>query len=498
MADDQASSQDTVSTEHHPKVFISYSWSNEDHIAWVIELHRRLMEDSGIDAILDRYDMKPGADKFEFMEKMVHDKTIDKVLVICEQSYAEKADNRKGGVGDETQIITPSVYESTTQTKFIPVIAQRDPDGKPYMPIYLASRKYFDLSNPLTFESDYEELVRYIHDKPLKQKPKIGKIPSYLAVDTETPLTTYKFRAYQSAVLNDKPTARGLAEDYLEALESALDQAEIVFGTERIEYSDYEKRVLDNLEGFLRYRNEYVDFVDFTCRYVDHTRVFEAVQRFFSRCPRFLHRHENGSTRFSDNYQFLIGELFLYTIALLIKRERFEDAALFLKATYHDSEDLHYNFVYSHSVFIPFMGQVEQLRARFVPSQSRNITLALKKLPERATNPKVTWDDLLEADYILYVRDMLREPSSRRAWWSSSIRSHILPYKSLRGMSVFQRAESKAYFDRMRILLNVESKEDLVEKVIAAVGSLSRSEAWDIGNLEQHRSLMQLDRLATH
>lgn len=44
------------------------------------------------------------------MESMVQDSSIDKVLIICDKGYKEKADDREGGVGTETQIITPTLY----------------------------------------------------------------------------------------------------------------------------------------------------------------------------------------------------------------------------------------------------------------------------------------------------------------------------------------------------------------------------------------------------
>jgi hypothetical protein len=40
---------------------------------------------------------------------MVTDSTITKVAVISDQTYADKADGRAGGVGTETQIISREV-----------------------------------------------------------------------------------------------------------------------------------------------------------------------------------------------------------------------------------------------------------------------------------------------------------------------------------------------------------------------------------------------------
>ena len=83
---------------------------------------------------LDKWDLKEGQDKHVFMEQMVHDESIANVLVICDRGYQAKADDRKGGVGTETQLISKEVYENTGQEKFIPIVREYDQDGKPCMP----------------------------------------------------------------------------------------------------------------------------------------------------------------------------------------------------------------------------------------------------------------------------------------------------------------------------------------------------------------------------
>ena len=52
----------------NPKLFISYSWSSQDHEAWVIQLATDLRE-SGIDVVLDKWDLKEGHDAHAFMER---------------------------------------------------------------------------------------------------------------------------------------------------------------------------------------------------------------------------------------------------------------------------------------------------------------------------------------------------------------------------------------------------------------------------------------------
>ena len=80
-----------------PKVFISYSWTNQAHQELVKHWADRLIAD-GIEVVLDIYDLKEGDDKYHFMEGMITDPTVTHVLVVCDNAYAQKADMRKAGL----------------------------------------------------------------------------------------------------------------------------------------------------------------------------------------------------------------------------------------------------------------------------------------------------------------------------------------------------------------------------------------------------------------
>ena len=93
----------------NPSVFISYSWDNEDHKNWVLNLAKRLRE-NGIEVILDRYELQGGKNITHFMERALQ--SADKVLVIFTPNYKLKADKREGGVGYEYSILNNDIYKN--------------------------------------------------------------------------------------------------------------------------------------------------------------------------------------------------------------------------------------------------------------------------------------------------------------------------------------------------------------------------------------------------
>ena len=162
-----------------PNIFISYSRSSLD---LTLKLAERL-NNHGIKVVIDIWDLKEGQDKYDFMERSVNDPEITKVLIVCDKTYAQKADGRTGGVGDETVIISSEIYGKVKQKKFIPIIVEKNEDGEPYVPAYLKSRIYIDLSDPNTYEAEYEKLIRNIYEKPEYSRPNLGKKPEWLDDD---------------------------------------------------------------------------------------------------------------------------------------------------------------------------------------------------------------------------------------------------------------------------------------------------------------------------
>ncbi len=163
----------------HPKVFISYSWTDAEHEQFVLDFATSL-RNHGVDAILDKWDLKPGQDKYVFMESMVVDPDVLRVLVLCDRKYQEKANTRAGGVGTESQIISQELYGKVKQTKFIPVVCEYDDEGQPCLPVFMKGLIYIDVSSETLYGDGLDKLLRLIYEQPFHQKPKLGGAPAFV------------------------------------------------------------------------------------------------------------------------------------------------------------------------------------------------------------------------------------------------------------------------------------------------------------------------------
>ena len=169
------------------------------------------------------------------MEKCANDETITNVLMLIDPIYAEKADSHKGGVGTETQIISPKVYQEVTQDKFIPIVFERDKDGNICKPTYLQGRLHFDLSVPENYDEEYFRLVKKLYGEPVYPKPKLGNKPSW--VEKTESISVKKRFSFDSlkTIQPDKARTRKYSEYLSDSLKKIKD---ILVGTDHISSVD--------------------------------------------------------------------------------------------------------------------------------------------------------------------------------------------------------------------------------------------------------------------
>lgn len=495
------------------RVFISYSWTSDDHAQWVLDLASRLRDD-GVETILDRWHLKPGQDKYEFMEQMVGDPSVQKVLMICDKRYAEKANERKGGVGEETQIITPKVYRETSQRKFLPVIAGRDEEGHPYKPNYLSGRLHIDLSDPQTFEKGYEDLLRDIVGKPFHVAPAVGRLPSFLQENEGKQLSTaYKYNAFKAALHSNKPTAPGAAEDYLDALLAALRPlGDVVLAQgQESTVEELQKNILGNIELFLPYRDEFIEFVTLVGKWGSNDRLFDSMRRFFATASplMFTEYSQDHGKVFPDVYQLLIPELFLYAIAISIKQDRFREANILLGAAYPQS-GTNPGRVGPYHALSPYMKNID-LWQRDQPGSGgyrHGNDATVQVLRQRATRTDVTYNDLIETDYTLFIRSAFHPAagSMRETWVPITVMGSLYNYSSIftessfsQGFPLFRRAAMHNDFENLCLLLNVADKVDFLKKFETACNNNNFFSERDSsgGKCTIHRNLTCLSTLDT-
>ncbi len=169
-------------TGDHPKALLSYAWESAAHKAWVRELASELRR-QGIDIILDQWQVHPGDQLPEFMERAIRESEF--VIAVCTPLYKEKSEGRKGGVGYEGNIMTAELFARNNQRKFIPAL--RSGDHATSLPGWMAGKSSLDLRGD-GFGPEFDELVRTLR-REREIAPPLGPppIPSESAPTTTPP-----------------------------------------------------------------------------------------------------------------------------------------------------------------------------------------------------------------------------------------------------------------------------------------------------------------------
>ncbi len=487
---------DTKNTEdspkpNHPKLFISYSWSSDAHVEWVVKLASELV-DSGVEVILDKWDLSEGQDAITFMEKMVTDPEIKKVIMICDKTYAEKTDAKSGGVGTEAQIISPKIYAETDQNKFVAILKERDEGGEPYLPTYYQSRVYIDLSDPANYSQNFEQLLRWIYDKPLYIKPEVGEPPAYLD-DNANPIrlrTTPLYRRAINSITDGKDTADGAIEEYLTSLAGELEKFRIDHDGDQMP-----KYVRENIEAFIPYRNEAIQVFNAISLYRDTDTCRQSIQRFFEAILPYQEKPEGvvSHRRWDfDNFRFIVHELFLYLISFFISREKFPSAEYFLASPYYlpgrtdHGNDAMVTYVEFRHHMSSLSGEDEQHQK--VPGFHR-----ASLLRERCNDSILPFKALMQSDFVLFLRQHLLNIDTFSYWWPETL---VFTDHFPRPFEVFSRSSSNKYFSTVQQLIGANSK-DHIEQVLEEFESGERQlPKWGYNKL-QVRQLLNFDRLCS-
>lgn len=444
----------------NPRVFISYSWTDQDHIDWVIELAERLVSD-GIDTVLDIWDFKEGNDKYAFMERMVTDPGVHKVLAICDKLYAEKANGRLGGVGTETQIISKSVYESVTQEKFIPIVRERDENGKEFLPVFFQNRKYIDFSVDDDFEAKFDQLTRMICGKPERVKPPLGKRPQHLLQD-DAPFvkTAGKLNRLKDSIQRGKPHGQALLQEYFDTFIGALEDFRIRYDRDN---EPFDEAVYQSICSFRPYRDTFIELVFFIANYMDEAASYDKLFSFLESLIPFQMSPENVGGHYEidfDNYRFFATEFFLSLIAALIKSKKYSAAGQFMDHRYSFPRNLNGNDWQSGnaSVFNKHVKSISEIRKERL--KLRRFSLAADILGEQV-NSRLPIRDIIQADLMLMVRSAFPSQEGVGSWYP---RSPLWKMENGK-LELFAKAVTPQGFVPLQTIFNVKSFREFVTKL---------------------------------
>lgn len=443
-----------------PQVFISYSWTSKEYQQKVIDLASRMRHD-GVDVKLDVWDLKTGQDKYKYMEQCVSNPEIDRVLILSDRIYAEKADGRIGGVGDETTIISAKVYGDAEQQKFIPVVMERDENGKEYLPAYLEPRMYRDLSGE-NYEDEYKKLLRLIFEAPENRKPELGEKPDWLVEDTPDALFPVKDAEKKISAAELGKMQNVAVHDFIDAYIEAMKQ----FYVKNIDNETY----LANFTAMKDYRNVFLDHLKAFSSTSDFGQEMADEFEYLYNALYCVNTFDSGTASCSpddfDIFRIHVWELFVCTMTFMLHFEMYHDINDLLVHTYFlrtsalgdEKKPFSYEALRYHSKVLE-----ERIKPYLEDALSRKYTLTGHYVcTEREYMPIYTGKAMANADLFLYQVYNGLGLESLTSWnaWFPTLYIYADQYDSM-----WKKLVSKRFCEKVMPVFGVDHIEELKSRI---------------------------------
>ncbi len=465
--DDGALKSIAQGSTEHPKAFLSYAWSDPEHKERVRLFADRLLG-KGIDVILDIYDNKPGHELNKFMEQSVTDKAVTHVLVIADKKYAEKADARRGGVGTETQLISPEVYEKIDQTKVVPLVFERNQDGKPCLPTYMKSRHYIDFTDESQFDANFDDLIRHIYNQPKYVKPVLGSIPTFTGTAKHPAEKLPKTAEQQVDAEKPRSGLQAVTATFLQALDKLR---KVGAGDTPVD-----EKVLESIESMQPYTNAMLNELDGLLMngQLDDKKLTEEIDKLLTSAKaKQAPLPGVNSWRDSDyeNVGFVVHELATGIVALLVKHRRFSVVHNLINRTYFYKTHLGELRAVTFTDFYQHMRTLDDYRNSRLNLNRVSVAADIQK--EHAVKfDGLDFDELRNADSLLYLLTRFNFPDNRYNWWFP--RLSVYSHRSEELIDPLGELISKSRADEISAMFGMKSVGELQKAYEAAVEVTSK------------------------
>lgn len=219
-------------------------------------------------------------------------------------------------------------------------------------------------------------------------------------------------------------------------------------------------QMFERLNKMLPCRNNIIRVISAIARFQEKEAFYKELHVFFERLLFYFgHRNSDDSNEIPayDHYKLFASELFLYSVAALLKFGRFEQ-------TNHLTSQGYYTPRYKNGTgeFIPFniFNQVpDSIIAYYKTSwyekgESKNLFFK-----ERVLEPEFSFQELAQAEFVLHfisTLDLIKGDELILSIWAKYLDSNV------RIFELFVRSESEWFFQKFALSLRGLSKTDLI------------------------------------
>ncbi|WP_188039234.1 TIR domain-containing protein [Heliobacterium chlorum] len=182
------------------KIYISYSWAEEDNEVWVDKLIHDLYDEK-LELVFDKNEINKGTSRD--IDRFVYDNMLDSdyIIIIITPSYIEKANlkydptKERSWVEKETDYIIKRFHND--KESLIPILYKRK-DNRVELPKSVSGLSYYDMSNQEMYDTELKRIKEIIsRRKSDNEKNEVkGKLIHYSASANQDIDMSYYYSEY--------------------------------------------------------------------------------------------------------------------------------------------------------------------------------------------------------------------------------------------------------------------------------------------------------------
>ncbi len=286
----------------------------------------------------------------------------------------------------------------------------------------------------------------------------------------------------------------GHITEYLNVLSSGMEKLRI--DPENVEVH-YDEVIFISINDFIPHLKQFTELLFTITQYEATENYADVLHKFFEGLIPYLYIPKGFTGRHretdEDNFRFIIHELFLYTVAILLKEEKFEVAHYLISNNYYSETNARRGGDIMAS-YVVFYQSMESIRTRNNRLELNRISLHVDTLEKRAKHSGIDFKYLIQADFILFARKEIELGGFGNRWYPMTL--NYFHWGDHEVFEIFIRAESVKYFDKIKGLIGINDKNDITR--LSDIYNSNKRNRMRIDHSEIHlEPFMNFDNLAT-
>ncbi|MBR1754863.1 hypothetical protein IJ732_08520, partial [bacterium] len=225
----------------------------------------------------------------------------------------------------------------------------------------------------------------------------------------------------------------------------------------------YDEVIYNQIHEMQKLRDDYIEFLNHWVQVRDIFNI-DKIITFFEKIYKFSDYQGNGSFNETqtEHYKFLITELFLYTCAILLKNELYEQASILINNKYFIEQRFSSNDNPTYFTCFNF-GTINSLEYRNRRLGTRLYSYTADTLINRANINGISYiSELTETDLLLYYISNLKTGKAYDCWFPLTYKyaGNGRSYYSYK-LNILKKLISRRHFEKIKILFEVNTIEEL-------------------------------------